>query len=183
MRDGYGVGQEAGHRATDCDGPLGPKQEAKVSEPPPIDADGKRPQNVAMSDLTREELKASTAASEAKVAATLEIMRREGSEARAELKVALSGIQAENAEFRGQMKEALAQMNATFATQSRDVESKISGLKIWVLAGALSGALAVLLMLGGVFARGYFSSSTGDPPAANAAHPSPPPAPASAKQP
>lgn len=72
------------------------------------------------------------------------------------------------AEFRAQMKESLGQMTIALTTQSKDFDSKVSGLKLWVLGGALSGAIAVLLMLGTVIARGYLT------PAPQAASPPPP---------
>lgn len=122
-------------------------------------------QTARMSEVTREELKASTAASEAKVAATLEIMRRENAEARAEVKAVLAALQAdsalfredvrsyiasgqvEGAQLREQVRVGAAELRSDFARHSKDVEGKVSGLKIWVLAGALTGAMTLLFLV------------------------------------
>ena len=131
-----------------------------------------------MGDLSRDELKASTSASEAKVAATLEIMRRENAEARSEMKTSLSAFQAEsalfreqmrgyiataqsdNAQFREQVRDGVSGIRIDLANGSKEVEGKISSLRTWVLAGVATGLLAVLMMLAGAFIRNYMSSST-----------------------
>jgi len=114
-----------------------------------------------MTDVTRHEMNATLAASEARVAAAVDGLKAEFSTSRAESR-------AEMAEFRAQIKDSLGQMTIALAAQSKDFESQVSGLKLWVLGGALSGAVAVLLMLGAVIARGYLS------PAPQAVNPPPP---------
>lgn len=137
-----------------------------------------KPDDEDMSERSVEESKANMAASEAKVAATLEVMRRENSEARAEMKTAMASFQAENAlfretlrgfigstqvenaQFREQIREGVSGIRIDLANQSRDVEGKISALKVWVLAGTLTGLLALLGVIVGAFVRSYISSET-----------------------
>ncbi|MCF3519740.1 hypothetical protein [Stenotrophomonas maltophilia] len=96
-----------------------------------------------MGDMNREEVKAKLEASEARVATTLELMRRENAEFRGEIKSSFSSMHSDNAEFRAEMREAIASMSVSLSNQARDFERGISGLKIWVLAGALAGVISL----------------------------------------
>ena len=140
-----------------------------------VENEAQTPDHLAMGN---EDAKSAAALSEAKIAATLEIMRRENSEARAEMRTAManfqtenalfretirgfiSGSQTENALFREQIKDGISAVRVDMSNQAKDVEGKISGLKVWVLAGTISGLLAVLLMVGGALVRNYVSSTS-----------------------
>ncbi|MFC4729512.1 hypothetical protein [Coralloluteibacterium thermophilus] len=116
-----------------------------------------------MSDLSREEVKAHMAASEAKVSATLEVMRRENAEARAELRAAVDAERVDAAQLRADIRTALSEMAAASASQSHKLESKISGLKIWVLSGALAGVVALLTVLGNAYLRSMVAAEVDRP--------------------
>ncbi|WP_313425955.1 hypothetical protein [Stenotrophomonas rhizophila] len=122
---------------------------------------------------------------ETKASLAMEVMRRENAEARADLKSAVSSFQAENALFRetvrgfitssqvesaqarelvrdsvAGMKVDLSNLRSDMAIHSKDVEGKISGLKIWVLTGAISALVSALTLVGGAFLKSSNSNST-----------------------
>ncbi|MEN6682201.1 hypothetical protein ABFC53_07915 [Stenotrophomonas pavanii] len=132
-----------------------------------IEKRARRPHDHAMSD-DKIDYKASAAVSEAKIAATLEVIRRENSEAKAEIKTAISAFQAENALFREtikgfittgqtenalfreQIKDGISAIKINIADHAKDVDGKISSMKQWVMAGAIAGLVSAVTLLGGV---------------------------------
>lgn len=129
-------------------GPMG-RWRTEIAKPD-VEKGDQAPQTADMSDVTRHEMNAALAASEARVASAISEMRTENAKFLGEFAAA----RADMAEFRFQVKESLGQMSVALTTQSKEVESKISGLKVWVLGGALSGAIAILLL----FARENLAS-------------------------
>lgn len=121
-------------------GPHGPKTSSNVSRPPALDEKEVDPKTEAMSDVTRQEMNARLEATEAKVLATLETIKRENADARADIRAASDAASKEISEFSGRIE-------AAFSEHFRRVDSSMSGLKIWVLAGALTGVLSLLAVV------------------------------------
>lgn len=117
-------------------GPYGPKQRSKVSRPDPIEVPANQPQNAGMSDVTRHEMTANLAATEAKVAAAIADMRTENAKFLGEL-----------SSFKNDLATSFTNIGSRLDTQAATLESKLSGLKIWVLSGALAGVLALLTVV------------------------------------
>ncbi len=156
-----------------------------------IEKRAQRPQDSKMSD-DKSDHKAAAGVSEAKIAATLEVIRRENSEAKAELKTAISAFQAENALFREtirgfisagqvenslfreQIKEGISGIKVDAANHAKDVEGKISSTKQWVMAGAIAALVTAVTILAGAFFKQSGTPQPLPPTAASVSAPSAP---------
>lgn len=101
------------------------------------------PHTTDMGDITRDEVKSRLEASEARVEAALAGMRADNSKSLAEMSI----FRADVASTLSRIESAIKSQNSAMDAYSDRIDAKLSGLKIWVLSGALAGVIALLSVI------------------------------------
>lgn len=129
-----------------------------------------------MSDqVTREEIKArletadvKVVAAEARVATVLETIRADNEKLRNQLGTMATDLQASSRvaqeqvnTFRAELAAHQAKAESAYLRAQMDIKSEVHGLRVWVLTGALTGALALI----GFFAQSVIKGSADPGPA------------------